>query len=92
MRFKIDKNTIWESTDKIILHNYPPSPRTFSYITRVYREYKMDSVGYKEVEGEPIYLNDMTYEQRALAIIMGTAQNVLLGLLKHSKELTEIKE
>jgi hypothetical protein len=91
MRFKTDDpNKIWEDINQIVLHNYPPSSnQTFSYIARLYREYTVNKWGFKIVEGDPIYLNDMTNEQRTLAVIMGTAQNALLQLLKHQKDLIE---
>lgn len=82
MKYKIDNNTIWEDTDKIKVHNYPASKNTYSYITRVYREFKKDGFGWKEVEGEPIYFYDMTHEQLALASIMGQAENALTRICK----------
>ena len=91
MQYKIDDNTIWEDTGKIKVHNYPASSRsTYSYITRVYREIKKDSFGWKEVDGEPIYFHDMTSEQVTLAIIMGTAENALNNICKREKFLVPI--
>ena len=81
---QINNNTVWEETDLIKIHNYPPNPNTFSYITRTYREYKTDK-GWREIDGEPIYFNDLPQEQLALAIIMGTAQNALNIICKRSK-------
>lgn len=93
MRFRTEDETIiWEDTNQIVLHNYPPSHNTFSYVTRVYREYKLNSVGYKLVESDPIYLRDMNNEKETLAIIMGTAQHALLRLLKHQEGLIELKQ
>ena len=93
MKYKIDENTIWEDTGKIKVHNYPASSRsTFSYITRVYREIKKDSFGWKEVDGEPIYFHDMTSEQLALAMIMGQAENSLNNVCKREKFLIPISD
>lgn len=88
MQYKIDKNTIWEDTGRIKVHNYPSSSRnTFSYITRVYREIKKDSLEWKEIDGEPIYFYDMTYEQVTLAMIMGQAEKALNNICKREKFL-----
>ena len=91
MQFEIDKKTIWEDTGKIIVHNFPPSNKTFSYITRVYRENKKGVLGWKDVEGEPIYFNDLPQEQQALAIIIGNAQNVLSNVLEREKYLKVVR-
>lgn len=86
-------NIIWEDTGIIKIYNYPPEPRTYTYITRVYKQIEKGGFGYKEVEGEPIYLHSgMTYEQQSLAIIMGTSQNSLFSTLPREKFLTEIKD
>lgn len=91
MQFKIDENTIWEDTGKIIVHNFPASNKTFSYITRVYRENKKGVFGWKYVEGKPIYFYDLPQEQQALAIIIGNAQNVLSNVLKREKYLKTVR-
>ena len=86
MKFKTkDEKIYWEDTGYIKVHNYPASPKTFSYITTVYRQYEKGKFGWKEVDGEPIYFYDMTSEQLSLAIIMGTAQNALQNLCKRDK-------
>ena len=85
MKYKIDDNTIWEDTGKIVIHNYPPSNMTYSYVTRLYREIKRDSFGWKEVEGNPIYFHDMKTEQMVLCKIIGDAQNALVHLLPKEK-------
>lgn len=91
MQYKIDENTIWEDTGLITVHNFPVSSRcTYSYITRRYREYKKGTFGWKEVEGNPIYFNDMTPEQLNFAVIMGTAQNALNTISKHEEHLIPI--
>ncbi len=59
MYYKIDEETIWESTNDIKVHNYPALPYTYTYVTRVYREYKKDIYGWREVNGEPIYFVDI---------------------------------
>jgi len=83
MRYLVDKETIWEDTGKIIVHNFPAKKNTYSYITKIYREYKFYEVNYKEFEGEPIYFDELSEEQRTLAIIIGNAQNTLSNNLKN---------
>jgi len=85
-----DKNIQLEDTGMIKVHNYPASPKTYSYITRVYREYRKNQFGWKYVDGEPIYFHDLTQEQLVLAIIIGTAQNALSNSLPYEKYLTRI--
>jgi hypothetical protein len=94
MRYKIDENTIWEDTGKIIIHNYPPSSNhTYSYATRVYREYKLDKiVGWKDVEGKAIYFHDMTNEQIVLAKIMAECEAALNNILVREKFLIPIND
>jgi hypothetical protein len=94
MRYKIDENTIWEDTGKIRIHNYPPSSKhTYSYVTRVYREYKSEKiVGWKKAEGEAIYFHDMTNEQIVLAKIMAECENALNNVLKHNKLFIPIND
>lgn len=92
MRFKtIDKKIHVEDTGYIKVHNYPSSGRTFSYITRIYREYKVGEFGCREIDGEPIYFNDLPQEQLALAIIIGNAQNVLSKVLIRESFLKPVK-
>jgi hypothetical protein len=93
MRFQTKNKKIhWEDTGIIKLHNFPAGPGTFSYITRTYREYNKDEFGWREVNGEPIYFYDMTFEQQSLATIMGTAQNVLMSTCKRENFLTPLNE
>ena len=88
MKYRIGENIIWEDTGKIKVHNYPPSSScTYSYITRVYREINKNSLGWREVDGEPIYFDTMTLEQKTLATIMGQAQNALSILCEHENFL-----
>jgi hypothetical protein len=70
-----------EKTNRIIIHNFPPDIHTFSYLTRVYKKYRDDVVGWEEVEGKPIYFHDLPPVEMALAIIMGNAQNALVKIL-----------
>lgn len=92
MRFKTkNENIHWEDTGCIKVHNFPANNGTYSYITRTYKEWKKDSFGYKEVDGEPIYFHNMTSEQVSLAIIMGTAQNALQNICEREKFLTPVK-
>ena len=44
-----------------------------------------------EVEGEPIYIDTLPDEQRALAICMGEAQAALRRTMKREAWLTPIK-
>lgn len=91
-KYQIDNNTIWEDTGKIKIHNYPPSKLTYSYVTRTYKEYKLDRIGYaKEVDGNPLYFQDMTSEQISLAIIMATAEKALNNICQFDKSLTPYK-
>jgi hypothetical protein len=93
MRYKTtDPNIQWESTGYIKVHNFPPSPMTFSYITRTYRQWKKGSIGWEEIEGEAIYFHDLKDEARALAIIIGNAQNVLSNTLPRESFLKPIIE
>ena len=87
MKYNIDENTIWEETGKIVVHNYPPQPNTYSYITRLYSEYKIDNFTPKIVEGNPIYFHDMPKEQVALAIIMATAESTLNNIVERNLEI-----
>lgn len=92
MQYYLDENTIWEDTGHIKIHNYPTSsPSTYSYVTKVYREYKKGKLGYKEVDGEPIYFHNMKSEEISLAIIMANAENALNILCKFDTFLTPIK-
>jgi hypothetical protein len=93
MKYQIDKNTIWEDTGKVVLWNYPPIHKTtFSYITKIYKEYKRDrGIGYIEVAGEPIYLHDMREDLRSMCAIMGHAHNYIARSLPDSKEMNKLK-
>ena len=77
MYYKIDEETVWETTNDILVHNYPALSHTYTYVTRVYREYKKGKYGWKEVNGEPIYLHDIPAELAAYVTIIGEAQKVL---------------
>ena len=90
-KYKVDEDTIWEETGKVVIENFPPSGKTYSYAMRVYREYKKDTFMWKEVTGEPIYFHNMKPEVLALAIIMGNAENALNQALPIEKELKIIK-
>ena len=85
--YKLDENTMLEPIDQIRLHNFPANDGSFSYICRVYREYKRDKFGWKEVEGDPIYLKDMSPEQSKFAVIMGVAQNALLSTVNFNENI-----
>ena len=93
MKYKLNDDTIWEDTGRIRVHNYPTSsPCIYSYITKIYKEYKKDLLGHKEVEGEPIYFHEMKPEEISLAIIMVHAENALNNICKFDGYLTPIKE
>jgi hypothetical protein len=85
-KFQITESSFLEDTGFIKVHNYPPSPSTFSYITRTYRKYE-DRFGWKEIDGDPIYFEDLSHEHLALAMIIGNAQNVLSKKLPREESL-----
>lgn len=85
MKYKLSTDIIWEDTGMIRLHNFPPSGMTYSYITKVYREYRREKLGWSEVEGEAIYLHNLSTDKNALAVILGHAQNALAQLLVGTK-------
>lgn len=76
-KFKVDKNTIWEDTGRIVVHNYPPNKGTESYIARIYKEYKKGASNYKLIEGSFVSFSKLSLEQESLAIIVGEAQRSL---------------
>jgi hypothetical protein len=86
--YLIDENTIWEETNQVRVYNFPPTSHTYSYITKVYREHKKNN-GWKNVEGNPIYFNDMRSEVSGYAIIMAQSQNMLSNLLPEEKFLKD---
>lgn len=81
MYYKIDENTVWEDINEIRVKNFPPSPSTFSYIVKVYREWTNKKLGYTEIEGDAIYLSDLKPEVAGYAAIIGMAQNILINNL-----------
>lgn len=87
-RFKISEDIILEDTEKIVLHNFPPSPNTYSYITRIYKQLSKTSPS-KEIEGDAIYLHDLNSELVGLAQILGTAQLILSKKLPYENHLIE---
>ena len=91
-KFRIDKETIWEETGIIKIHNFPPSNRTYSWITREYREYKQGLFGHKLVEGPAIQLHSLPQKDKELAHILGIAQNSLMRELPELEGCEEIKE
>ena len=92
MRFIVDKDTIWEDTGNLIIHNYPPDPKTYSYATRVYKEIKKDRLGWVYANGDPIYFHDMPQELRVLSEILGSAQNGLFNKLPRESYLKKVKK
>jgi hypothetical protein len=64
---------------RILIHNYPPAPMTYSYITTV------SVIKGEEVESRPIYVDDLTTEQHALILIIATAEASLINLLNKKK-------
>lgn len=93
MRFKTkNPNIYWEDTGRMVVHNYPPDYKTYSYVTRTYRQFEKGKFGYIEVQGDPIYFHDMPYEQAGFAIIMATAQNALQSLCRREKFLKQMDE
>jgi len=78
MRYKTANPDIQlEDTGQIRVYNYPAEKGTFSYLSKVYREYDRNKLGWEETEGKPIYFHDLSGEYLALAKIMGEAQNIL---------------
>jgi hypothetical protein len=93
MKYEIDENTIWVDTGRIKINNYPPSSNcTYSYITRIYREIKKNQVGWKEVDGEPIYFNKITSELIAFAKIMAECETALDTMLPREMFLKVIED
>jgi hypothetical protein len=88
-KYKKDKNTFWEDTGKIKIHNYPPS-NTNCYITRIYIETKTNKSGSCEVDGKPFYFHNMTLECMSLSKIMAEAQFALSNILPVDDSLEEI--
>jgi len=73
-KFKVDNDTIWEDTGRIVVNNYPPNRNTESYVARIYKEYKKGKDNYKLIEGSFISFNRLSFEQISLATIIGEAQ------------------
>lgn len=90
-KYKINNDIIWEETGRIKVYNYPPNPMTFSYITKTYREIKRDKLGYKEVDSEPIYFNDMSPEEVSFAKIIVECENNLYRKLSKKENFEEIE-
>lgn len=90
MYYKINDDTVWENTNDILIHNYPPSRHTFTYVTRIYREYKKGVLGWQQVESEPIYLHDLPSELAGYVKIIAEAQNILNNKLPRNGILGEI--
>ena len=55
MVIKISPTKLWESTDGIVIHNFPPLPNTFPYVCRVFNEYTTGEASYIRVEG-PLFI------------------------------------
>jgi hypothetical protein len=91
MTYKVDDDTIWEDTGKVIVYNYPPSAKTTSYIARIYREIKKSSIDVKEVRGKPFLFYDLPQSLRTLATIIGECQAELCESLPREQFLKEIK-
>lgn len=81
MKYRIDKETIWEDAEKIKVYNYSPDKNTytiiFNYVTKVYREYKEGKTMWKEVEGTPLYFHDMNQTQKTFVAIITIAEKAL---------------
>jgi hypothetical protein len=87
MKYRINENIIWEDTRKVVIYNYPPEPRTRSYMCKVYNQIERNNIGSKEIEGEAIYLENLSIEQQSLFHILGQAQLALSNYQeKHLKE------
>jgi hypothetical protein len=74
----INKNIYWEETGKITIHNYPPIHRkTASYITFIYKEHNTNYDTYKEIEGPPIYLDDLPPLIYQITLAFGELNNAI---------------
>lgn len=87
-----EKDTFYEETGQIKVRNYPPSSdMTYPYVTRCYRKYKKNMVGWVEVDGYPIYFHELNPELLSLAIIAGVTNNILHDRLKREDGFIEVK-
>lgn len=92
-RYRINKDTFWEETGKIIVHNYPASSKsTYSYITRVFREFKRDVPGWREVEGKPHYFHELPLEVVSMAKIMAEAEAAINYSLEKNDVIVPMTE
>jgi hypothetical protein len=92
MRFAtLNPDVHFVDTGKIIVHNYPPEGKSAAYITRIYEQRTKDSTDMPEVQGDPIYIDTLPDEQRALAVCIGEAQDALRRTMKREPWLTPIK-
>lgn len=86
-KFKNQDDVYLEDTGKITIHNYPADANTYSYITRIYRQYEKDLFGWKEIEGEPFYFNDLPFNTLAYVKAMAELHNLISRTLPREKEL-----
>jgi hypothetical protein len=77
-----DANTIWEDLGQIKLFNFPPEKGTYPYLVKVFREYKRGRIGWREVDGDPIYFEELPSNARFLANLFGQIHNTLLQDIK----------
>ena len=64
-------NELLEETGYVRINNFPPSPNTYAYLTRIYRKSVDGEFGWKEVEGEPIYFHTLPFQTMTLARLYG---------------------
>ena len=91
-KYKIDENTIWEETGRVKVHNYPASPMTYSYVTKIYNQIERNKFGCKEVEGRSLYFHEMSPDEVSFAKIMTEAENSLYNKIYKLEEFSEIED
>lgn len=88
---KLSESDIRRKPLDLTLYNYPPSsPKTFSYLTIRYEVRAKNYFGSCEIEGEPIYLHNLSSELNEIAQIYASAHRLLMnGLLERPEILVE---
>lgn len=77
-----------KDTGRVVVHNVPPRPNTYGYISRVYdvtREYVVDGKTrfyIRQEEGDPIYLHEIANKAVHLAAMqVALAENYISDVL-----------
>jgi len=74
---KIGEDVLYEETGLVKVYGFDSVKSTFSYVVAIYRKYDRGKHGFVEVEGDPIYFNDLPSDKRVLALIIAQAQETL---------------